>query len=170
MMYYFGTFNPIHNGHVIMAHLIQKHYEHVIFVPAYDSPWKPGLKDNYEHRCNIIELCGFECSKIEKELPIPSYTYQTINALYNGEKIKFIIGADQFTQLEKWKNCQQIVDKCKFYVMNRDYIAIPELDVEYEILPFTQINASSTEVREKHNYILVPDVVEEYIKKNNLYT
>ena len=169
MIYYFGTFNPIHNGHVIMAHLIQKHYEHVIFVPAYDSPWKPNLKDNYEHRCNMIELCGFECSKVEKELPTPSYTYQTINALYNGEKINFIIGADQFTQLEKWKNYEQVIDKCKFYVMKRDNISIPKLNVEYEILPFGQITASSTEVREKHDYILVPDVVEEYIKKNNLY-
>ena len=117
----------------------------------------------------MIELCGFECSKIEKDLPTPSYTYQTINALYNGEKINFIIGADQFIQLDKWKNYEQIIDRCKFYVMKRDNIIIPKLNVEYEILPFGQITASSTEIRENHDYVLVPNVVEDYIIKHNLY-
>ena len=167
MIYYFGTFNPIHNGHIIIAEYVQKWYGHVIFVPAYDSPWKPGLKDNYEHRCNMIKLCGFECSKIEKELPTPSYTYQTINALYNGEKITFITGADQFAVLEQWKNYEEIIKKCKFIVMARGGIKINR-NVEYEVLPLPEINISSTQVRDGI-LTCVPDNVAEYIRKNNLY-
>ena len=190
MIFYFGTFNPVHIGHLKIAERIEQLYkEPVIFIPAYDSPWKPDLKENFEHRVKMIRLCGQACSDIEKNLPTPSYTYQTVNLLYDlfGKswgKVKMIIGYDQYFSLPKWKRPATLKRKCQFIVIPRDNdLARQENFFEHakmkadgwdaHIIEMPMLNISSSEIRERlHNNepvsYLAPQVLK-YIRENNLY-
>lgn len=180
MIVYGGTFNPVHNGHIQIAKHVEELYkEPVIFIPAYDSPWKPELKDTFEDRCNMLKLANVKYFIIEQELPTPSYTYQTINELYDGERIKFIIGTDQFKVLYGWKHSEILKEKCEFLVIKRNLDMLPELceddkflnflkDCKFTIIPMDPIDVSSTQVR-NGRLDLVPEPVKEYILKNSLY-
>lgn len=184
MIYYFGTFNPVHNGHIQIAKDVANTLKtEVIFVPAYDSPWKPDLKNTFEHRINMLRLCKLNISDIEKDLPTPSYTYQTINALYKDETLHVIIGYDQFFHIEEWKHFEILKEKCHFIVIPR---TVPEQD-KYKRLSKMKdkgwkfnncvmdlINISSSRIREYIKYgkdisKFIPKQVEDYIKENKLY-
>ena len=178
MIYYFGTFNPIHLGHIRIANEIgQAFKDKVCFVPAYDSPWKPGLKDNFNHRCKMIKLCGQTCSKIEKDLPQPSYTYKTVKHIIGttedvrGDgRLQMIVGADQFIEIEKWKNYEFLRDNCFFIVIPRNDLYIKgmmEKGFKYCIYAMNE-NISSTEVR-NGNLSFVTKEVADYIIENKLY-
>ena len=181
MIFYFGTFNPIHNGHLHIADIVSNTLGKVIFVPAYDSPWKIELKETYEHRTKMIQLCGKETSDIEKSLPTPSYTYQTIEKLYeNLGKINFIIGYDQFFSLEKWKHFEILKEKCHFIVIPRNVKQCTSLNEmkekgwDFQSIAMNCIDISSSDIRNrvkegKDIYGLVPKQVESYIKDNKLY-
>lgn len=187
MIYYFGTFNPIHKGHLKIAKSVEKVYKDTVcFVPAYDSPWKPDLKENFEHRCKMITLCNGLTSNIEKFLPTPSYTYQTVQKIYETEqqKVKMIIGYDQFFSLPKWKHPEILQSLCEFIVIPRD-IDLCGADLNWEfrnmvrdgweakLLPMPLIPASSTDIRKsikenkKVNNLEKP--VFEYIEEHGLY-
>lgn len=186
MIFYFGTFNPVHNGHLYIANAVKQVYkEEVIFVPAYDSPWKPDLKDNFIHRVSMLKLCNVLVSEIEKDLPTPSYTYQTVNELYKENKpVKMIIGYDQFFSLSKWKRPITLKKKCEFIVIPRE-IGGCWGDWKIEIkrmkedgwksklleIPLQSISSSEIRTRLEHgepvSYIK-PEVLK-YIQEYNLY-
>ena len=186
MIFYFGTFNPIHEGHIEISRNVYKVYqEDIIFVPAYDSPWKPDLKESFEHRCNMIKLCGGIVSDIEKTLPTPSYTYQTVEEFYKDYKpVKMIIGYDQFFSLEKWKHPEILQTYCEFIVIPRD-VGIYGADLNWEyrnrvndgwkakLLPMPLLSISSSMIREQIQKQEIPKglnkKVLEYIKENDLY-
>ena len=108
--YFFGTFNPIHTGHIEIARRIKalKGYEKIIFVPCYIPPHKHDELISFNHRYNMAVLAvgADSVCDIESKLKVPSYTYRTAQKLYeeNGNnKINFIIGYDQFFMLENWR-------------------------------------------------------------------
>lgn len=183
MLYYFGSFNPIHNGHLQIAKNLQDLTgEEVIFVPSFDNPCKPALKTNFNHRVEMIKLTGFSCCTIEKDLPTPSFTFQTVQQLINiskkQEKLKFIIGFDQYFKLPKWKNAYLLMNNCKFFVIHRygyfnfniqdKFLDMKKEGWDAEIQPFKAIDISSTQVRQG-NFSLVPCVIKEYIIQHRLY-
>ena len=178
MIFYFGTFNPIHKGHLQIAKKVEEiRRDEVIFVPAYDSPWKPNLRNNYQHRVNMLKLCNVKYLEVEKELPTPSYTYRTVDYLYEEYGIvNFIIGYDQFFSLPQWNRADILRDLCKFIVIPREgiervnwkLIAMKEEGYKFKVLPISLIPGSSTEVRNGNLDLVVP-AVKIYIQEFNLY-
>lgn len=187
-----GTFNPIHNAHLRVGEFVVTHYnfDKLIFIPAANPPHKHLEEINPIHRLKMVELAiktnpKFELSDIEYKRAGKSYTYLTINELYNqykvSSKIKFIIGTDAFERIESWYETDKLKELVKFIVFIRednfksskyDYLKDKGYDFEFQSLSFEDI--SSTELREKikggediSQY--VPNAVKEYILENGLY-
>ncbi len=148
-----GTFNPIHNGHIAIAQtLLNKHdVDEVWFVLANQAPLKNVTHVGFEHRFTMIEQAiqnieGLKVCDIEKDLPIPSYTIDTIKALQQSypHHFSWVIGSDQAKQIEQWKNYEDLLAMIPFYVILRDE------DTCYDSR-FLQIhalsNTSSTDIR-----------------------
>ena len=126
--YFFGTFNPIHLGHVEIARKVKElaGFSRVIFVPSYMPPHKIEGLESYIHRLEMTKLAVGEdnVSDIERHLQVPSYTYRTIEKLYkknNDQKVNFIIGYDQFFKLESWREPEILREKINFIVIPRKF-------------------------------------------------
>ena len=187
-----GTFNPIHNAHIDIAEYALKHFakDGIIFIPAYKPPHKTSVDNMSIHRLNMVKLAvgynpKFYVSDIEYKRSGKSYTYLTILQLYEiykpTNKIKFIIGTDAFKQIETWYETDKLKNLVDFFVFPRENnFDSDELKLfeskgySYTVLPHAYNDISSTKLRD---YIkqgmsldnLVPNKVEEYIKKYDLY-
>ena len=190
-----GTFNPIHNGHLVTAEeaRVQFALDEVIFIPSGKPPHKSERKiaDAY-HRSMMTILATvtnpyFHVSQVEIERPGYSYTYDTVSyfqELYQGKaELYFITGADAILEIIAWKNVEQLFEKCCFIAATRpgfDLSAIRSSDLPpaarnrifYMEIPALAI--SSTDVRRRIKEgrpikYLMPSGVETYIYKNKLY-
>jgi nicotinate-nucleotide adenylyltransferase len=183
---FFGSFNPIHNGHLIIANHIlnESNIDKVWFVVSPQNPFKNanGLLNNYDR----LHLVGkaiendlrMKASDIEFHLPKPSYTVTTLAYLkeeYPEHEFVIIIGSDSFQNLSKWKNFEIIVNNYQLIIYKR-----PGFEVENNIGAKTLImNAplleiSATYIRDlikknKSIKYLVPENIEEEIKTNRFY-
>lgn len=190
--YFFGTFNPIHKGHIEIAQQVHNllNFDHVIFVPAYMPPHKIEGTASYIDRLNMAKLAVGEdfVSDIESKLRVPSYTYRTIDKLCEENKVQrinFILGYDQFFKIESWKEPEILKDKIHFIViprhfMNGQTISDSALDYyknkgySFEVLKINFLDISSSMIRK---YIennlditgLVNPEVKEYIEEHRLY-
>lgn len=187
-----GTFNPIHNAHLDMAEFILQNYgfEKILFIPAAAPPHKDYDVKMAEHRLNMVKLAArnnprFEVSDIEFRLSGKSYSYLTALELYKiyniDGKINFIIGTDAFEKIESWYHSDDFKKIVDFIVFVRENNFKPErfqhlkekgYNFQFTRMPFEDI--SSTELREKIRLgkpvdNLVPKIVEDYIRKNDLY-
>ena len=139
---YFGSFNPIHIGHLIIAnHLAQlDEIDQVWFVVTPENPHKKkkNLLPDF-HRLAMVRR-GVELNSklkacdIEFHLPKPSYTTYTLQALkekYPGNTFTLIMGEDNLRTLHKWKNYEYIIENYKIIVYPRVY-TIQELEKEKE--------------------------------------
>lgn len=179
MIFYFGTFNPVHNGHIYIANLVEELYnDKVYFVPAYDSPFKPNITE-FSHRYNMLVAANVRVTNIEKYLTQPSYTSQTVAAirdLYKVGKVKFIIGYDQFLNIEKWHDYTYLKHYCYFIVIPRagekDVYKRLQQKVEqgfiFSVCAMPPIDTSSTQIRKGVNR-QIPFSVERYIETHKLY-
>ena len=192
-----GTFDPIHFGHLVIAEQIRCEYnlEKVLFVPAGIPPHKSDLKvSESKHRYFMTLLATitnpyFEVSKIEMDNDEISYTINTIKKLkeiyQKDTELYFITGADAFCELDTWKNVGELLGLANFIAATRpgldtDYVddKINELQANYDAY-IRRVNVpalaiSSTDIRNKvkeHQSIkyLLPESVEYYIYKHNLY-
>ena len=179
-----GSFDPIHSGHIILAEdLIEKDlFERIIFVPANVSPLKNCFPEaTFNDRIKMIKLATkayshIDVSDIEKDTNI-SYTIDTIRRLSKDtHNIGLIIGMDQAFQFPEWRSPNEILSLIPVYVLlrttkeksNNPYMK------RFKVLKTRVIDISSTEIRQrvkegKSIHLFVPEVVEEYIKKNHLY-
>lgn len=191
-----GTFDPIHNGHLIIGEYARTslNLDKVIFIPSGIHPFKENKNITLSNkRLDMISLAiksnpNFELSSIEIDRKGITYTVDTILDLkkdYEKDEIYFIIGSDIPFQIEKWKDFHVLIHLVKFILFNRTgqdneeiNNKIKELESLYEIqlekIQSPLIEISSTEIRDRvKNKLsikyLVPESVEEYILKNNLY-
>lgn len=127
---YFGSFNPIHNGHLIIANKMYEKMglDQVWFIPSPQNPFKNSnqLLD-FKSRSQMIEKAienhlHLKVNMIEEDLPKPSYTIDTMIELekkYPQYTFYIIIGSDNLEHLDQWKSIDILLDKFSFHVYNR---------------------------------------------------
>ncbi len=190
-----GTFDPIHIGHLIIAEeaRLRLGLGEVIFVPA-GQPYFKGGKAIAPAQCRLemtrLAISSnpyFQVSSIEVDRPGPSYTVDTIAALRNklgaGAEIFFIMGADALMELPLWKEPARILAMCRLVAVRRPGriidlssldSSLPGASARIVFLDAPEIGISSTEIRSRVSRglsirYLVPEEVEEYIRRNGLY-
>ena len=127
---YFGTFNPIHVGHLVIANYMADYTEldEVWLVVSPQNPLKKkeSLLADY-HRLSLVRIAVEDNQKLnacndEFKLPIPSYTINTLAHLkekYNSNKFHLIMGEDNLRSFHKWKNYESIIKEHKIYIYPR---------------------------------------------------
>lgn len=182
---YFGSFNPIHHGHLIIANFIANNtdLDQVWFVVSPQNPFKisAALLNEY-HRLHLVRLAieGEEKLKavdIEFYLPKPSYTVDTLAYLeekYPKHHFSIIMGGDSFQNLPKWKNAEIIMNRYSILVYNRPGFDISTNQENIAVLDAPLLQLSATEIRRtikngKSIRYLVPDAVKEEIERNGYY-
>ena len=124
---YFGSFNPIHNGHLIIANQIINagKVDEVWFVVSPQNPFKKeNSLLNENHRFHLVQLAiegenKLKANRVEFNLPKPSYTVNTLVYLkekYPNKEFKIIIGSDSFENIQKWKNSDHILEHYRFII------------------------------------------------------
>ncbi|WP_418638126.1 nicotinate (nicotinamide) nucleotide adenylyltransferase [Winogradskyella sp.] len=186
---YFGTFNPIHVGHLTIAnHLAEhSHLDQVWFVVTPLSPFKKksSLLDNYQ-RLEMVHLATKDYDKlrpsdIEFGLKQPNYTIDTLAYLfekYPNYEFALIMGEDNLKSFHKWKNYELILENHNIYVYPR--LSKGKVDTQFNDHPkITKVNApimelSSTfirnEIKNKKNVRpILPEHVWQFIDEMNFY-
>lgn len=183
---YFGSFNPVHTGHLIIASYLlnETALEKVWFIVSPQNPLKAsgGLLNEYDRlhllRSATEEDNRIKVSDIEFSLPRPSYTAVTLAHLqekYPEHEFSIIMGSDSFQNLEKWKNYESIISGYSIYVYKR-----PGFEIDNRIgaklitaeAPLLQISATQIRqwIREgKSIRYMVPEKVKEEIEKGGYY-
>jgi nicotinate-nucleotide adenylyltransferase len=183
---YFGSFNPIHHGHLIIASHVanETELEQVWFVVSPQNPFKQNntLLNEY-HRLHLVKIAiegenHLRATDIEFKLPKPSYTIATLQYLeekYPEHVFSIILGSDSFQNLDKWKNAEVIMNRYSIFVYTRAGFEVrKDLPVKYTVLDAPVLQISSTHIRElvrqgKSIRYLVPDKVKEEIENNHYY-
>lgn len=185
---YFGSFNPIHHGHLVIANFILQHahLDQVWFVVSPQNPLKrsASLLNEY-HRLHLVRLAvegenKLRASDIEFKLPKPSYTVDTLTYLqekYPKDEFAIIMGSDSFQNLTKWKNYLWLVRNYPIYVYRRpEHETLPSYpDARHiEVVEAPLLPISSTDIRSKLKSgqsvrYLLPDSVLEEIEKSGYY-
>jgi len=183
---YFGSFNPIHIGHLIIANhvLNETDLNRIWLIVSPQNPLKPSasLLNEY-HRLHLTRLATeddnrIRVSDIEFKLPKPSYTVDTL--AYLGEKFpqhefSIIMGSDSYQNLHKWKNYEIIIKNYAVYVYKRDGFEVkPHLQIQPVILDTPLFQISATEIRQlikkgKSVRYMVPEKVRDEIEHNQYY-
>ena len=191
-----GTFNPVHNGHLILAEQAREYcnLDEILFMPSGNSYMKEqGEIPDGDTRISMTALAiednpHFALSTMEVERKGPTYTCETLaelKKLHPETEYYFIVGADNLFSIETWWKPEEILAGCTLIVAARgdkEESAIinkaAELKEKYKarilILPERRFDVSSTEIREKIKRgesvrYLLPDKVIAYIEKNRLY-
>ncbi len=185
---YFGSFNPIHHGHLIIANHILQHtdLDQIWFVVSPQNPLKPsGTLLNEYHRLFLVGVAvegetQLKASDIEFRLPRPSYTTDTLAYLqekYPETRFAIIMGSDSFENLAKWKNYQYLLKHYPIYVYRRPgHEGLPDYPDAKKIvvLDAPLLPISATDIRKKIKEgksirYLLPDSVREEIERNGYY-
>ena len=184
---FFGSFNPIHMGHLIIANLMAEttDLKKVWFVVSPQNPLKPskGLLHEFDRydmvRAAIFNNYNLEVSDIEFHLPKPSYTIHTLVHLHEkfpDKEFRIIMGEDNLASFTRWKNYERILEDYGLYVYRRPNVQLSELhahpNVTFVEAPLLDISATFIRncIRNKQSVrYLVPDVVEEMIRAKGFY-
>ena len=181
-----GSFNPVHNGHIMLAQYLAQH-SHLDEVWLTLSPQNPLkisnslLDDNHRlamlnlaiERYPLLKVCD-----IELEMPRPSYTINTLDELsrrYPDYRFNVVIGGDNWNIIDRWKDYRRIINEYGVVVYPRPGYELSSTNYSNVVVvdaPLADI--SSTEIREafangKEARHLIPQKVAEYIIKHDLY-
>ena len=184
---FFGSFNPVHVGHMIIANFMatQTDLDQVWMVVSPQNPLKQkqSLARDYD-RLHLVKLAigdylHLKASDIEFGLPKPSFTIDTLTYLkekYTQYDFALIMGGDNLATLHKWKNHEQILAHYPIYVYKRPNYELGRLAGHPQVrlfeAPLMQISASYIRkcIKEgKSIAYLVPEAVHNYISSSNLY-
>lgn len=184
---FFGSFNPIHVGHLIIANYMatQTDLNKVWLVVSPQNPLKPkkGLARDYDRlhlaRLGIGDNPQIQASNVEFDLPKPSYTIDTLTFLkekYPDREFALIMGGDNLASLHLWKNYEQILAGYDIYVYKRSSVDLGELanHPRVRICDAPMLEISATYIREclktgKSVRYMVPEAVWEYLESGKLY-
>lgn len=183
---YFGSFNPIHIGHLIIANHIlnESAIEKVWFIVSPLNPFKDtqSLMNEYDriHLVNkaIEEDPRLKASDIEFSLPKPSYTVHTLAYLkekYPDHSFSIIMGSDGFQNIGKWKNAEVIVENYPIIIYKRPGFEVDNtLNAKITVMNAPLLEISSTHIRElikrgKSIKYLVPSSIEEEILSSSFF-
>ncbi len=192
-----GTFDPIHKGHLALAKAAMKEFvlNEIIFIPSGHPPHKKkGEVTGKEHRYKMVKKAihgknGFKISRIELDRKGLSFAVDTFNALKNkyGKKAKlfYIMGLDSINEILEWRKPLELFKLCEFIVGTRPgtqvrtfkrLVKFPPLQKEVDKIHLMELreNISSSDIRQKLKEggavgSVIPKVIENYIKENNLY-
>lgn len=183
----FGSFNPIHTGHLIIANYFVQYsdIEEVWFVVSPHNPLKnrEELLDGharYELVCKAIEDNPFfrPCDQ-EMKMGTPSYSYKTIEKIqgdFPGREFVLIIGSDNLDEFDQWKNHEKILEMIRVFVFPRgkgthsEFLEHPSV----KLFPAPKVEISSTFIREgvragKDMRYFLPDKALEMIRQQGYY-
>jgi nicotinate-nucleotide adenylyltransferase len=184
---FFGSFNPIHHGHLIIAQMMLHHtpLEEIWFVVSPQNPLKKSNSLLHEFdRLDLVQAAiqdnySFKACDIEFKLPKPSYTIDTLTYLeekYPQHQFALILGEDNIDQLPKWKNFELLLNHHLVYAYQRigqkgEY-KFTHPNIQFIDAPL--LNISATYIRQlikedKSIRYLVPPIVEELIKDKKFY-
>jgi nicotinate-nucleotide adenylyltransferase len=184
-----GSFNPIHNGHAIIASYIMQHggLDQLWLMVSPQNPLKqPHEMAGELHRLRMTEMVshridGVETSAFEFTMPRPSYTIDTLHALqdkFPDDEFWLVIGADNWAVWDRWRSHDEIIQQFHVLIYPRlGYeVSIPDtLTDRVRVVNAPIIELSSTTVRDLLSHgqsiaFYVPADVEQYIVKHQLYT
>jgi nicotinate-nucleotide adenylyltransferase len=183
---FFGSFNPLHLGHKIIASYISEFsdLDKVMFVLSPQNPFKnkTTLLDQHQRlmiiRKEIEDNIKLSVTDIEFNMPRPSYTIDTLIRLKekNPEnKYAIIVGSDNIKDFHKWKNYKQILDDYSVYIYERPGFKINKFHENIKVLkdvPQMEISASfiRNSLKAGHDVsYLIPKLAWNYIDEMNLY-
>lgn len=188
-----GTFNPVHNGHLIMAQAALEKFglDRVVFIPCHLPPHK-GSEEvvSSEDRLNMVRLAisgnsKFAVSDMEIKRGGRSYSIDTVKALrkkHGDGDLFFLIGADMLKDFDSWVDAAELLKLCSFIVVERPGLGLAGIVkglrsrgryFRRTVSEFP-VGISSTEIRKrvkagKTIRYLVPAAVEKYISRKGLY-
>lgn len=186
-----GTFNPIHNGHLILAeHSINEEgFDKVVFIPTMNPYYKDTL--DFDTRLKMLKMAikdndKFAYSSIEKKYNLEGKLYLILEKIseLSDDDITILIGSDSLMNLDWWYKIDEILKKYKILVLKRDdedeaiITKIAEYKEKYgaeiKVLNNKRVEISSSMIREmikegKSIKYLVTNEVEKFIKDENLY-
>lgn len=189
-MLYFGSFNPVHKGHIAIAEWVldQGLCEEVWFVVSPRSPFKRQEElAEEQHRLEMVRTAAGESSHpdriracgIEFDLPKPSYTVDTLQALeerYPNRTFSILIGEDNVSGLPRWKGYDRFIRKYRIWYYPRSGGDGTKYDTPAKVLPSAPLlDYSATEIRrrlrlgEPVEEMVTPGVYR-YIEKHGLWT
>jgi nicotinate-nucleotide adenylyltransferase len=184
---FFGSFNPIHTGHLIVAQAVleQPGINQIWFIVSPRNPLKKNA--NLLHEFDRLDLVNaaiwdnpkMKAKDIEFRLPKPNYTINTIIALkekHPKHEFFLIIGQDNLGQFPRWKNHKEILKEVHLYVYPRPNAQNSELDkhskVKFIEAPLLDISATLIRKSVKKGRsikYLVPETIEEMIRRKKFY-
>lgn len=191
-----GTFNPVHNGHLLLAERAYEQYQldEVIFLPSRKPAYKEGiLLASEEERKEMLQIAiatkdYFSLSTLEFERTGNTYTIDTMEILQEENpttEYYFIIGADSLFQLEQWHRAADLMQCTHFLVASRNHASMEQLrhhirklekkyraNIDLILMPTIEISSSEIRLRMRENKsisYLLPDGVEKYIASHKIY-
>jgi nicotinate-nucleotide adenylyltransferase len=183
---YFGSFNPIHIGHLIIGnHILNStDLKKIWFVVSPQNPFKTSstLLNEYD-RLHLVQKAieddnRLKASKVEFTLQKPSYTAYTLAYLsekFPGDQFCIIMGSDSFQNLRKWKNATFIIKNYPILIYRRSgFEILDDLGAQITIMDAPILEISATHIRQliqngKSIKYLVPEIVEGEIEKSSFY-
>lgn len=184
---FFGSFNPLHNGHLIIARYMLEHenLNEVWFVVSPQNPLKDAeTLASAEQRLRMMNLAvakdsRFKVCDVEFSMPMPSYTFDTLELLSKAhpERSFFLmIGSDNLEEFHRWKNYEHILEKYQLLVyprgkkVNSPFARRPNVKITQAPL----IKVSSTKIRKflkqgKDVESFIPHEIMKYIMDHGLY-
>jgi nicotinate-nucleotide adenylyltransferase len=183
---YFGSFNPVHTGHLIIASCVvnETDVERVWFVVSPQNPFKDDhTLLQARKRLTLVKKSittdeRFFASDVEFHLSKPSYTIHTLRhlkSIHPEHTFSIIMGSDSLQAIDKWKDFQSIISDYKIFVFRRHgFDVYNNVGADIEILDAPLIDISSTEIRElvkkgKSIRYLVPEKVRNEVEKKEYY-
>lgn len=192
-----GTFDPVHAGHLILAESCREaaRLDEVWFVPSHSPPHKLGVPvSRFDARLDMVGLAitgqpAFRVDPIERDLPAPSYTANTLAALrakHPAHTLVLLVGSDVLPDLATWHRPADVLDAAELAVVARPGVSVLSADqvaasvgVSAERVRLTPVESplvaiSSRDLRARFAAgrtvrFLLPRAVEEYARERNLY-
>lgn len=184
---FFGSFNPIHVGHLVIANYIKEYsdLDRIWFVVSPQNPFKKkaSLLEDY-HRLELVNRAieghdDFEASSIEFKLPQPSYTIDTLTYLqekHPSHTFQIIMGSDNLKNFHKWKNFEVLLRNYEIIVYPRPSYDVADFkyDGRLDVVKAPLMEISSSLIRKmfaegKNPYFLVAPKVYQYIEDMHFY-